>query len=111
MRLHYFSSTAPSSSPQSVQISAVSSTGFLVSWSAPVASDHNGNIRRYTINITEENTGSQLQFTSNTNSFRVESRHPYYNYTCRVAAVTVATGPYSEPTVVTTLEDGTMHVN
>ena len=89
-----------------MQISAVSASGFLVSWSAPQASDHNGNIRSYIINITEENTGRLQQFTSNTNSLRVESRHPYYNYTCQVSAVTVAAGPYSPPTTITTLEDG-----
>jgi hypothetical protein len=103
---YYSIPAAPSSAPLNVQISAVSSSGFLVSWSAPPARDHNGNIQSYTINITEENTGGQLQFTSTSNSLRVESRHPYYNYTCRVAAVTVAAGPHSEPTMVTTLEDG-----
>lgn len=97
---------APSSPPRSVAISAVTSTGFLVSWSAPPTVDHNGNIRSYLLNLTEENTGDSVQFTSNTNSLRVESRHPYYNYTCVVAAVTVAAGPFSTPATVTTLEDG-----
>ena len=87
-------------------MSAVSSSGFLLSWSAPPAVNHNGIIRNYTINIMEENTGRQLQFTSNTNSQRVESLHPYYNYTCVVSAVTVAAGPYSAPVAITTLEDG-----
>lgn len=98
--------TAPSSSPRNVQISAVSSSGFLISWSAPLAVDHNGNIRSYTMDIMEENTGNQQQFSTSTNSFRVESLHPYYNYTCTVSAVTVAGGPYSAPITVITLEDG-----
>ena len=97
---------APSSSPENVQLSAVSSSGFLLSWSAPPAVNHNGIIRNYTINITEENTGRWIQLTSNTNSQRVESLHPHYNYTCVVSAVTVAAGPYSSPVFVTTLEDG-----
>ena len=97
---------APSSSPERVQLSAVSSSGFLLSWSAPPADNHNGIIRNYTINITEENTGRQLQLTTNTNSQRVESLHPYYNYTCVVSAVTVAAGPYSQPVSITTLQDG-----
>ena len=84
----------------------MSSSGFLLSWSAPPAVNHNGIIRNYTINITEENTGRQLQLTSNTNSQRVESLHPYYNYTCAVSTVTVAAGPYSVPVAITTLEDG-----
>ena len=97
---------APSSSPRSVVISAVTSTGFLVSWSAPPMVDHNGNIRSYLINVTEEDTGASVEFRSSAHSVRVESRHPFYNYTCVVAAVTVAAGPFSTPSTVATLEDG-----
>ncbi len=97
---------APASSPEGVQLSAVSSSSFLLSWSAPPAVNHNGVIHNYTINITEENTGRQFQLTSSTISQRVESLHPYYNYTCVVSAVTVAAGPYSELVTTTTLQDG-----
>ena len=101
---------APSSSPQSVAISAITSTGFLVSWSAPPTADQNGNIRSYLINVTEEDTGDSVEFRSNARSVRVESRHPFYNYTCVVVAVTVAAGPFSTPVTVATLEDGMIDV-
>jgi receptor-type tyrosine-protein phosphatase Q len=74
----------------------------------PLAQDHNGIIRNYTVSITEENTGEQFLFTSHTLSQRVDSFHPYYNYTVAVAAVTVGTGLFSEPITITTGEAGTM---
>ena len=37
---------------------------------------------------------------------KLEFLHPYYNYTCAVAAVTTEVGPYSIPITVTTNEDG-----
>ena len=37
---------------------------------------------------------------------RVESLHPYYDYVCSVAAVTIGPGPYTSPLLVRTLEDG-----
>ena len=97
---------APSSSPDNIQISAVSATGFLLSWSALPTVNHNGIIQNYMINVTEENTGREFQLTSNGLSHRVESLHPFYNYSCVVAAVTVAAGPYSTPVRVLTSEDG-----
>lgn len=103
--------TAPASSPTGVEISEVGTTGFVVSWSLPPATDHNGIIRNYTLSITEENTGRRILTTSRTLSQRVESLHPYYNYTCEVAAVTVSAGPFSEPIIVTTAEAGKFIAN
>ena len=68
-------------------------------------------IRVYTLNITEENTGSQRQLNSSSTSQRVQSLHPYYNYTCVVTAVTVAAGPYSQPLTITTSEAGVCSTN
>ena len=84
----------------------VSSSGFLLLWSVPSMADHNGIIRNYTIIVTEENTGRELVLTSSSTSQRIESLHPFYNYTCRVAAVTVGVGPFSLPVTITTAEDG-----
>lgn len=84
----------------------MSSTGFLISWVTPPALYHNGIIRNYTVNTTEENTGRQILLTSHTNSQRVGSLHPYYNYTCTIAAVTVSPGTFSTPVTITTAETG-----
>ncbi len=110
--LHFFINipTAPSSSPRSVQVTDVSSTGFLISWVAPPAVDQNGIIRNYSVSVTEENTGRMILLTSYSNSQRVDSIHPYYNYTCAVAAVTVSTGPLSAPITITTTEAGKYNI-
>ena len=99
-------SSAPSTPPTNIRISSVTSTQFLLSWSSPPLVNQNGVIRNYTINITEVNTGRLIQITSQTTSELLESLHPYYNYSCVIAAVTVDTGPFSESVTITTLEDG-----
>lgn len=98
--------TAPAFPPTGVEITGVSSTGFVVSWAVPRAADHNGIIRNFTVSVTEENTRRQILITSHASSQRIDSVHPYYNYTCVVAAVTVSAGPFSVPITVTTAEAG-----
>ena len=51
-------------------------------------------------------TGRLFSFTAVNTSLRVSPLHPFYTYTCIVAAVTVGLGPYSAPVVVQTPEDG-----
>ena len=90
-----------------IQVSAVTSTEFTVTWSAPPSEDHNGIIQQYLVLLTEEGTGRLLMFYSTTTSQVVESQVlPYNNYTIIVAAVTVNSGPFSSPITITTLEDG-----
>ena len=97
--------SAPSRQPQNVQLSALSSTSILVTWSPPPVADQNGVITGYLINLTEADTGTVLHMTSRTTSLTATSLHPYYMYEVVVAAVTVAVGPYSQPAQITTPED------
>ena len=97
---------APASAPVSVAAASVTSTGFLLSWSSPPLEDHNGVIRNYSIAITELNTGNVVNLVSQTTSQLFDSLQPYYNYSVQVAAVTVAPGPLSTASIITTLEDG-----
>ena len=47
-----------------------------------------------------------LSYTAvNTTILTVPALHPFYNYTCIVAAVTVGVGPYSAPAVIQMPED------
>ena len=39
----------------------------------------------------------------------LSSLHPFYSYQCYVAAITVATGPFSDPVNVRTLQAGMTH--
>ena len=101
-------SLAPSSPPVDVQFSQVTSTSFVLFWTAPPFEDHNGLLRHYVVSCTEQQSGSVLQwFTVNSTSERlVDSLHPFYNYSCVVAAVTVSEGPFSSSVTVVTAQDG-----
>jgi len=55
--------------------------------------------------ITAE-TGQHIQNTTTNTAITAENLHPYYNYRISVAAVTVATGPFSEVLSQQTPQDG-----
>ena len=65
----------------------------------------NGIITHYIVNITEEQTMSSAMYTSASNSLSLLLLHPAYTYQCRVAAHTVALGPFSPPFTVMTEEE------
>ena len=96
---------APSSPPENLNVTSVSSTSIRLSWTPPPAAVQNGIITEYRINVTEVDTGRLLFYTSFTTSFVVQGLHPYYMYECRVSAYTVAVGPLSDPEVIQTPED------
>ena len=60
------------------------------------------------MNCREEESDNELQWlTANSSTERlVDSLHPFYNYTCTVAAVTIAEGPFSASVTITTQQDG-----
>ena len=72
----------------------------------PLLVYQNGLIRHYLINITELDTGNYFSYSTTTTEFTVEFLHPYYLYSCSVAAVTISAGPYSEPITILTDIDG-----
>ena len=103
-----FCPIAPSSPPSEIVYGQVISTGFVLSWNAPPPESHNGVIRHYIISCTEDETGAVFQrLTANSTAERlIDSLHPFYSYTCSVAAVTVEEGPFSFNMTVTTAQDG-----
>ena len=98
---------APSSPPSNVTGNPVDSTTVVLSWMALLPAHHNGIIRYYSVNLTETDTGDQIQTESETTTKLLSSLHPYYTYKVAVAAVTVASGPYSTPVTFQLPEDGT----
>lgn len=66
----------------------------------------NGLIRRYLICITEAETWNTFNYTTSLTSYLFHSLHPYYNYEIKVAAVTIASGPFSMTLTIQTLSDG-----
>ena len=101
-----FGFVAPSAPPSITMATSVSSSGFTLNWNAPNFDNQNGVITHYEISIVEIETGNVYNHTSYTTSISLSSLHPAYTYQCRVAAHTVALGPFTGSFVVTTDEDG-----
>ena len=89
-----------------MEVQSESSTTLVLSWQPPAPENQNGIIVHYIVNITEMETGRLLSFTVNTTTLSIPTLHPFYTYTCIVAAATVGTGPYSFPVEVELPEDG-----
>ena len=97
---------APTLAPQDVVATATDSRTLLMSWVLPPFEHQNGIIREYRVNITERETGRTYYLTTAATSLTVPSLHPFYTYDCKVAAFTIAQGPYSEKLSITMPEDG-----
>ena len=100
---------APSDAPSNLTAMAINSTSAHFSWLPPDEAQHNGNIRHYNIRILELHSGEEFQINSTNTYLLYTGLHPAYTYSFTVAAVTVETGPYSDPAITTTPEDG-MHM-
>jgi len=81
------------------------SNSLTLSWEPPAVESQNGVIRQYVIRITEEETSAVMLHYANSVQVMVEDLHPYYTYTCSVAAETVEVGPYSTNVTVQLDED------
>ena len=84
--------TVPSTSPLLVRHKVLSSTKLVVQWSPPNSQDQNGEIHHYSLELNDTIGVRTVIGTSHT----VFNLHPYYIYNYRVAAFTVALGPYSQ---------------
>ena len=84
----------------------VTATSLTLTWQPPSFENSNGIIRQYVIQVEEVNTERMLIATSNTTDITVEDLHPFYVYSCRIAAETIQVGPYSSPITVQLNEDG-----
>ena len=56
--------------------------------------------------MTERETASEFQEQPINTQVTLQSLHPYYTYTCRVAAVTTGPGPYTGNLTIQLPEDG-----
>ena len=87
---HSHTHTVPGT-PVNLTVRAVDSQTVHMSWDPPQANQRNGIIQRYAVSITTL-TGQQAvrSFQTTTTSYVVDSLHPYYDYSCAVAAETSA---------------------
>ena len=100
---HTSHSEAPSGPPQSLSVIAISSTLVILTWTSPLLIDINGIIRNYFIRIRERETSQMWIFKQ-----QILTSHQCTLITteCEVAAHTIATGPYTNPVSVQTMEAG-----
>ena len=91
----------PGGPPQNMTADAISSTQILLLWKSPPSDVQNGHIRSYAIFVLEIQTNTSLTYKVNSGSrLQVGSLHPYFEYECSVAAVTIGPGPYTSLTSV-----------
>ena len=100
----------PGGPPQNFTASVTSSTQILLTWQSLSIEVQNGRVRMYKISIFEVQTNTSSTHVGEVSEgpmqLRVESLHPYYDYVCSVAAVTIGSGPYTSPLAVRTFEEG-----
>lgn len=101
--------TAPSSPPLNVSGQVLSPSTLSITWQPPAPEGQNGIIVSYTVQLVEQPTNKMLTFSrggSHTEIF-VTNLHPFYDYSCLVAAETSAgIGPFIVPFTLTTHQDG-----
>ena len=99
-------SAAPTAPPENLIATALGSRTLHITWQPPVEEERNGIIRRYVINITELNSGTDFQLENATTEITVQNLHPFYRYSYSVAAETVALGPFTPGSIIEMPEDG-----
>ena len=96
--INKFNCIAPSAPPQNLTVTISSSTTALFQWLPPKPNSQNGIIQYYVLQLHNSDTGLSTTINSLpadiTNHF-LSYLHPFYSYTCSIAAVTIGTGPSS----------------
>ena len=84
---------------------------LLLSWNELQEDQANGVVKYYIVKVFVSESDEHFEYTSQDTHLIVNSTHPYYTYSVRVAAYTIGTGPYTdEVTVVTPQEGKFIHV-
>lgn len=108
IRTYIFIGVAPSAAPDNVTATPLDSMTIELVWKPPPLDTHNGIIRQYSIDyyVSETRESMYKLLTDNSTNTIVTDLHPYYTYTFKMAAVTIAAGPQSMAVVARTLESG-----
>jgi hypothetical protein len=99
---------APFGPPRNLVVTDQSTDSVSLSWSAPIPAHENGIIRHYIIKvfpIDSPSSGFSQKTPSFSTTYTVFGLLPHKHYNVSVAAVTVATGPYSESIPVHTAQE------
>ena len=109
------SHSAPDGAPRELTANSTGSTTVALSWQAPHMDEQNGHLLSYTLEYSISGTPDAAQEISvpvdssrgGNQQWVVERLQPYTTYQFRVRAVNeVGAGPFSNPVVIITLEDG-----
>ena len=85
---------------------AIDHTTINLQWIAPPPTTLNGVLTAYIVSVTERETGFTFEHNTTNTSIILTSLHSDYVYECRVAAFTVAVGPFSQIFAVQVLMSG-----
>ena len=69
----------------------------MLRWSPPPPIHVNGIIDHYVIRVREVYTGRVFSLLTEDTSILLGPLHPYYVYSCQIAAYTISLGPFSPP--------------
>lgn len=89
-----------------VSFSAIDSHTANISWSPPLPDQQNGIIQYYNVTVQNFDISQYFYYHTTNLALTLTDLHPYYTYTATLAAVTIATGPFSNGKSITTFEDG-----
>ena len=99
-------SAAPTGPPQNIIALVVEATSLTLSWEPPVASEQNGIITSYDIEMTTE-TGEIFDFSTSSTTYTISNLEPYKIYQFVIAALTMSgQGPFSSDIAIRTGEAG-----
>ena len=103
----YNNITAPNEAPPNLSGYAVNSSTIVLTWDTIAVENHNGILRHYLVSVLETETGEIDLYSIDSTQLNISRLHPYYTYTCVVAAVTNRVGPFSQNVSIITPQDGT----
>lgn len=81
--------------PTNIRGLAIDDSSISLEWDALPPLLTNGIVTAYIVNVTERETGYTFERNATGTSIVLDSLHPDYVYECRVAAFTIAAGPFS----------------
>lgn len=105
MIFFFLAPTGPPLNPSGMQVPGTI-TLITLSWSPPNPIHVNGIIDHYRIRVREVYTRREINLVAREDSIHVGPLHPYYVYTCQIAAFTIGLGPFSSPFSIQAGESG-----
>ena len=106
--MKWYNSTVPSSPPQSVMTASIDPASLEVSWKPPMETNHDVPITGYVVQYSKDGTQDIKDIKSiNATTHTISGLAACTKYSIKVAAINGdRTGPFSEPVVEVSGEDG-----